>query len=440
MSVQAGNKAQSRTRRVFSRIGLVGLPFQVYVMLVVGLVFSFGRSLAFPYLAMYMSGKSAGGGLEIDPSLVGFILMMGGFAYILALLVTGNLCDRFGRRKLMLLFVIPQIFLTLGYAFARVFSEFLALYVATSVLSAFYDPAQSAMIADLVQPNRREEVYGLSYMISNIPVVISPPIGGLLATANGYPILFLYATVFMAAGAAIVLFLIHESYSGGAQTSVSVGQLASVFRDRVFILFCFLGAMTNLVYSQLYGLLSIYTSYVGLPPYAFGILFSVNGAMVVALQIPIRKGAVRIGSAKTFIIAQLLFAAGFMYFTFSREFYQFLTGAIILTLGEITFMPASSGFTANQSPVDMRGRYQAMSGLFLGVGGSVGTLIGFRLYDVLVSKELIWAVLGTIGFATLPGYAYLLKIQNKTGMKEGKVVDSVSRDEKQRTQLVRIRT
>jgi hypothetical protein len=81
-----------------------------------------------------------------------------------------------------------------------------------------------------------------------------------------------------------------------------------------------------------------------------------------------------------------------------------------------------------------------MSGLFLGVGGSVGTLIGFRLYDVLVSKELIWAVLGTIGFATLPGYAYLLKIQNKTGMKEGKVVDSVSRDEKQRTQLVRIRT
>jgi MFS family permease len=198
--------------------------------------------------------------------------------------------------------------------------------------------------------------------------------------------------------------------------------------------------MTNLVYSQLYGLLSVYTSYVGLPPYAFGILFSVNGAMVVALQIPIRKGAVRIGSAKTFIIAQLLFAAGFMYFTFSREFYQFLTGAIILTLGEITFMPASSGFTANQSPVDMRGRYQAMSGLFLGVGGSVGTLIGFRLYDVLVSKELIWAVLGTIGFATLPGYAYLLKIQNKTGMKEGKVVDSVSRDEKQRTQLVRIRT
>ena len=409
-------------------------------MLVVGLVFSFGRSLAFPYLAMYMSGRSAGGGLEIDPSLVGFMLMIGGFAYIFALLVTGNLCDRFGRRKLMLLYVIPQIFLTAGYAFAHVFSEFLALYVVSSVLGAFYDPAHSAMIADLVQPDRREEVYGLSYMITNIPVVISPPIGGLLATASGYPILFLYATVFMAAGAVVVFFLIRESYSGGKQSHVSMGQLASVFKDRLFILFCFLGALTNLVYSQLYGLLSVYTDHIGLPPYAFGILFAVNGAMVVALQIPIRKGAVKIGSAKTFIIAQLLFAAGFMYFTFSREFFQFLTGVIVLTLGEITFMPASSGFTANLSPFDMRGRYQAMSGLFLGVGGSVGTLIGFRLYDILASKELIWTVLGTIGFATLPGYAYLLKIQNKRERMKAKAVDSGSQEKKQRTQLVRIRT
>jgi len=414
MSIQGSNKAQRRTHSVSSRIGLAGLPSQVYIMLVVGLLFSFGRSLAFPYLAMYMSGKSAGGGLEIDPSLVGFMLMIGGFAYIFSLLVTGNLCDRFGRRKLMLLFVIPQIFLTAGYAYTRVFSEFLVLYVVSSVLGACYDPAHSAMIADLVQSDRREEVYGLSYMISNIPVVISPPIGGLLASASGFPILFLCATVFMTAGAVLVFFLIRESYSGREQSHVSLGQLALVFRDRLFILFCFLGAMTNLVYSQLYGLLSVYTDHVGLPPYAFGILFSVNGAMVVALEVPIRKSAVRIGSAKTFIVAQLLFAAGFMYFTFSREFFQFLTGVIVLTLGEITFMPASSGFTANLSPVDMRGRYQAMSGLFLGVGGSVGTLIGFRLYDVLPSKEFIWTVLGAIGFATLPGYVYLLKSQGKT--------------------------
>lgn len=404
----------TRMYDVASRLGLANLPFQIYVMLVLSLLFSFGRSLAFPYLAMYLTGKSASGGLEMGPSLVGFMLMVGGFASIFALLVSGSLCDRFGRRKMMLLFVVPQIVLTAGYAYATLFTEFLVLYIVMSVIGAFYDPAYSAMVADLVQPDRREEVYGLSYMIMNIGVVFAPPIGGVIASASGYPILFMFAAVFMAVCAVIVFVLIRESYSQREGSSVTLAQLGGVFRDRLFILFCCVGALTSVVYSQLYGLLSVYTEFVGLPPYAFGILFSVNGAMVVALQIPIRKAAMRIGSTRAFVVAQLLFAVGFTYFLVSRDFFQFLIGVVVLTLGEITFMPASSGFIANLSPVDMRGRYMALSGLFYGIGGSVGAMIGFRLYGVLPNKEFIWAVLGAVGFATLPGYLYLWKVHRKT--------------------------
>lgn len=406
---------RNRMYGVASRLGLAGLPFQIHVMLVLSLLFSFGRNLAFPYLAMYLTGKSASGGLEIDPSLVGFMLMMGGFAYILPLLVTGSLCDRFGRRKMMLCFVVPQVVLTLGFAYATSFFQFLMLYIVSGVIGAFFDPAYSAMVADLVHPERREEVYGLSYMIANIGTVLAPPIGGVIASASGYSILFMYAALFCAVCAVIVFALIKESSTEKERaTSVTLAQLVGVFRDRLFIIFCFVGALTNVVYSQLYGLLSVYTLYVGLPPYAFGILFSVNGAMVVMLQIPIRKAAMKVGSVKAFIVAQLLYAFGFTYFLLARNFFQFLTGVVVLTLGEITYMPASSGFIANLSPVDMRGRYSALSGLFFSIGGSVGTMIGFRLYDVLPNKEFIWAVLGAIGFATLPGYLYLLKAHRKT--------------------------
>ena len=413
---RVSSRARTRMYNVASRLGLAGLPFQIYVMLVLNLLFSVGRNLAFPYLAMYLTGKSANRGLEIDPSLIGFMLMVGGLAYVFPLLVSGSLCDRFGRRRMILLFVVPQVFLTAGYAYATSFIEFLALYVAGGVLGAFFDPAFSAMVADLVvQPSRREEVYGLSYMIANIGTVFAPPIGGLIASASGYSILFMYAAAFMAICAVIVFVLIKESCPEKERaSSVALAQLGGVFRDRLFGLFCVFGALTNVVYSQLYGLLSVYTEYVGLPPYAFGILFSVNGAMVVTLQIPIRKGAVRIGSAKAFVVAQLLYAVGFTYFLVSRDFSQFLTGVVVLTLGEIIFAPASSAFVANLSPVDMRGRYMALSGLFFGVGGSVGSLVGFRLYDVLLNKELIWGVLGAVGFATLPGYFYLVKAHEKT--------------------------
>lgn len=401
-------------KSVVSRLGLAGLPFQVQVMLVLSLLFSLGRNLAFPYLAMYLTGKSANGGLEIDPSLIGFMFMAGGFAYIFPLLVTGSLCDRFGRKKMMWLFVVSQVFLTAGYAYATSFTEFLVLYIAMGVLGAFFDPAYSAMVADLVPPGRREEVYGLSYMIANIGVVIASPIGGVIAIASGFSILFVYAAVFMAVGAVIALVLIKESYTRGeCQSSVALTQLAGVFKHRLFIGFCLVAALTNVVYSQLYGLLSVYMEYIGLPPYAFGILFSVNGAMVVFLQIPIRKAAVKAGSTKAFIVAQFFYAVGFTYFVLSRDFIQFLTGAVILTVGEIIFVPAISGFVADLSPVDMRGRYSALAGLFFGIGGSAGSLIGFRLYEVLSNKEYIWAVLGAIGFATLPGYVYLWRTQRQ---------------------------
>ncbi|MDH5460457.1 MAG: MFS transporter, partial [Candidatus Bathyarchaeota archaeon] len=160
----------------------------------------------------------------------------------------------------------------------------------------------------------------------------------------------------------------------------------------------------------LYGLLSVYTGYLGFDPSFFGLLLSVNGVMVVTLQIPIRKATMRIGSTRAFIVAQTLYAVGFTYFMLSRDLAQFLIGVVVLTLGEIVFFPASSGFVADLSPADMRGRYMALLGLFYGTGGSVGSLIGFTLYDILPNKGVIWGILGTVGFATLPGYLYLLKV------------------------------
>jgi len=417
MGLPEGNSSfkmaiSQRFLRASSKVGLSGLPFQIYVMLILGFVLSLGRNIAFPYLAMFLTGSSQDGGLNFDESLVGFMIMIGGLTYTFALLVTGSLCDRFGRKRMMMASMIPQTVLTACYAYAHTFIEFLLLYAANGIIGAFYDPAFSSMVADLVQPGRREEVYGLSYMISNIGTVIGPPIGGIIASINGYPILFVYTAFFMAVSAVALALLIKESRPEEVN-NVSLSQFTGTFRDKIFMLFCFMGAMTNLVYTQLYGLLSVYTQYVGLEPYIFGLFFSVNGAMVVTLQIPIRKGTMKLGATKAFIIAQLLYAAGFTYFMLAADFLQFLTGIIVLTLGEIIFFPASSGFVANLAPADMRGRYMAMLGLFFGIGGSAGSQLGFSIFGILGDKRLIWAILGSIGFATLLGYGFLLKITRR---------------------------
>ena len=404
--------------RISSRIGVSGLPRQINIMLVLGFVQSLGRNMAFPYLAMFLTGSFKNGGLQFDPSLVGFMIMIGGLANTFALLVTGSLCDRFGRKRMMLASIVPLAALIAAFAYAHTYTEFLLLYAATAILGSLYDPAYNAMVADLVEPVRREEVYGLSYMIGNIGTMIGPPVGGVLAAVGGYPILFVYAAFFMAATVIPLIFLIKESCPEGIRPP-SLAQFAGILRDRIFILFCVIGALTNLVYSQLYGMLSVYTQYVGFQPFVFGIFFSVNGAMVVGLQIPIRKGTMRLGSTRAFMLAQLLYAAGFMSFMFASGFFEFLAGIVILTLGEIVFVPASSGFVANLAPADMRGRYMAMAGLFFGVGGAAGSFLAFSIFDALGDKRLVWGYLGVIGFMTLIGYAYLFRLNKKKGQRTG---------------------
>ena len=362
---------------------------------------------------MFLTGSRLSGGLQFDPSLIGFMIMIGSLANTFALLVTGNLCDRFGRKRMLIFSMIILAVLTAGFAFVGSYVEFLLLYAATGVIGAFFDPTQMAMVADLVSAEKREEVYGLSYMIGNVGTMIGPPIGGFIASTNGYPVLFVLAAVSAAVAAGGFVLLIEESYTPGAASKVSLAQFAGIFRDRIFIFFCILGALTNLVYSQLYGLLSIYTQYVGFEPYIFGVFFSVNGAMVVALQIPIRKGAVKIGTMKAFVVAQLLYAVGFTYFMFATSFAQFLIGVMLLTLGEIIFVPASSGFVANVSPADMRGRYIAIVGLFFGIGSAAGSQIAFSLFASLTDKKLTWGILGLIGFATLIGYVLLSRMTDK---------------------------
>jgi MFS family permease len=391
------------------KAGFSNLSSQVYVIVFLGFLLSLGGNISYSYLAMFLAGKTQTGGLEFDPSIVGLMLTIGGLARTLTLPLAGHLCDRFGRRKLMLSSLISQIMLTLGFAYAHSYAEFLLLYVALSIMSAFYSPAYSAMVADLVEPEKREQVYGLSYMIGNVGWMVGYPIGGLIASVSGFSPLFLYCAAFTAAATGGFALLVKESKPSIYVESSHIAR-ASIFKDRTFLLFCLMFFLTNFVYVQFYNLLSVYTEHIGFEPYVFGTLSSIAGAMVVTLQIPIRQGTVRIGPTKAFIVAQTLFALGFVFFMFASNFAQFVVAIAVLTLGEIMFYPATSAFAVNLAPVEMRGKYIAVSSLFSGIGGSMASVVLFSLYGMLADKSMVWGICGLLGFAFLPGYWLLFKV------------------------------
>jgi MFS family permease len=123
--------------RASSRLGLTGLPFQIRILLGFAFVFSLGRNIAFPYLAMFMTASRGNEGLQFDPSLIGFMIMIGNLANTFALLASGNLCDRLGRKRMLIFSMTSAAILTACFAFVTNYFEFLLLYAATGVIGAF---------------------------------------------------------------------------------------------------------------------------------------------------------------------------------------------------------------------------------------------------------------------------------------------------------------
>ena len=58
------------------------------------------------------------------------------------------------------------------------------MIVATGALSSLGDAADTAMVADLVAPDDREQAYAALRVAANMGVVLGPPIGGLLLAVS----------------------------------------------------------------------------------------------------------------------------------------------------------------------------------------------------------------------------------------------------------------
>ena len=101
---------------------------------------------------------------------------------VAANLIGGYCADRFGRKRMTLFASIGEGSALLLFAFANspwMESPVLSFisFSALSLFMGFYMPASQAMVADLVPPKYRNEVFAVFYTAINISVVVGPLIG-----------------------------------------------------------------------------------------------------------------------------------------------------------------------------------------------------------------------------------------------------------------------
>ena len=369
-----------------------------------------GGALLFPFFTLYVTAKFA-----VGMTTVGLLFALFSLASVVGSTVGGALTDRLGRKKMLIfgLLASASTVLVMGLA------DTIALFAVGAVLAGLFantgQPAQQAMVADLLPKHQRTEGYGIQRVIQNLAVIFGPVIGGFMA-AISYLLLFVTDAIASTITATIVFFKLPETKPEATEDEGERESMTQTFRgysvplkDLPFQAFLLASALATIVYMQMHTTLAVYLrdSY-DVPPQGYAALLSMNALMVVLLQFPTTRRIKRFSPMLMMAAGTLLYAIGFGLFGVASGYVMFIIAMLIITTGEMLVVPVSQALVASMSPEAMRGRYMAMYDFSWVIPMAVGPLLAGLIMDN-ADPRWVWYASLLVGLLSTGIYLLLLK-------------------------------
>ncbi|MDE2293545.1 MAG: MFS transporter [Elusimicrobia bacterium] len=378
-----------------------------------------GLALSMPYMALYLNTERG-----LGMGMVGLLLACTMGATAVGHALGGRLSDRLGRRPVMLAALV------LRAGFVWLLSDAVAggwripfvaaVHMAGAFAGNFYFPSAQAWIAERWGRHERVEAYGWLRVAANLGWAVGPAVGGLFMLSS-YVVMFRATSLICLAAAAYLAWALAPEpparpqgdcpdCAAAAPPANGVASWLGVVLasprgplDRRFVRLCLWTVALGTVMSQLVDTLSVHAvRYAGLSPSRVGLLFSVNGIMVVALQAPVSRfmRGRRISSALW--AGALLYAAGYAAVGAAKGFAGLAGSIAVVTLGEIVVSPGIATLSANLAAPEELGRYTGLSGFSRNVGSALAPLLGGLALEHLSPR---WPSAPWLGVAALAAAA-----------------------------------
>jgi MFS family permease len=356
MRVSGTSGAVGRIRSAFQG-AFGGLPGAFWWIWLGTLVNRLG-SFVLPLLAFYLTGP-----MHHSAAFAGLVAALYGVGASVSGVVGGVLADRVGRKPTLVgsLAANAVAIVALGYARSPLWLCLGALTV--GLVTNAFRPAMSAMIADIVPPEQRVRAYGLNYWAINIGfAVASLSIG--LVVAFGYRALF-YADAASTLLCVVLLAIFVRDTTPQPAPEVSEQRrqsegLATVLRDRVFIIFLAVFFLQLLVYQQCNAAQPMAMAKDGLTAAQVGYVSAINGVLIVALQLPLVRWLERFPVAQVIAVSGVVVGVGMAVPILGGSVGIFALSITVWTIGEIGNTPVSSAVVAQLAPAHLRGRYHGV--------------------------------------------------------------------------------
>ncbi|NIN71958.1 MAG: MFS transporter [Gemmatimonadetes bacterium] len=355
------------------------LPRAAWLLFAGTFISKFG-SFVLVFLAVYLTREGYGA------AQAGVALSAYGIGAVVSQPAGGYLADRLGRRNTIALSMFASAVAMLSLSQAQGLAAIVTFAGLAGLAAELYRPAAGALLADLTPAGQRVPAFAMNRLAVNAGFAAGPAVGGFLAERSFF-LLFLGDAITSAAfGIVALLALPQGERSRGGEGEK--GWLRAMVRDRGYLLFLLATVAGALVLVQAFTTFAVQVS-ARFSSAAYGSLISLNGLLIVFLELPIASITQRLPPRPVMAVGLLLLGLGFGLTGLAVTIPLLALAVVVWTLGEISFMPVAGAYVADVAPVQLRGRYQGAWGSSFGVAFVLGPAIGTVVYSA--GPPLLWS-------------------------------------------------
>ena len=382
-----------------------GLRKELYILFIGRIMTNMG-AMIWPMFTLILNQK-----LGMNATDIAACVILFGFVNLPVSLLGGKLADKLNKKNIIVFCDLVSIASFIYCAIVPVTITSIAIFALASLFQTIEWPSYDALVADFSTSKDRERAYSLSYLGTNLGLVLSPTIAGILFN-NHLNLAFLINGISIALSTALIFFRIKDvhretddSEASGyeAELDSKVSAFSLIGRNRVILLFIIASALANGVYAMYNYLmpLDLGQTYAEQGSVLFGSMASVNCIVVVTCTALITRVFRRIRECGKMLIGEGLIVLGYLLLLlFIRQPWMCFVAIAIFTFGEIFNTLSSSPFLTRRIPASHRGRILSVMNVFCGIISSGIQLLIGSLYDRSGSK-IAWATIIGIGLAEM---------------------------------------
>lgn len=381
------------------------------------LISAIGYSSIFPFLPLYVESLGSQAGFDVE-FLAGMVFSSQAFTMMIAAPIWGILADRHGRKPMVMRALLGGSLVILLMAFARSGEELVLLRALQGVVTGTIG-AVNALVAAAAPKGRVGYAMGLLQVGLGGGVAVGPLIGGSLADAFGYPVVFFVtAALQFTAGLMVTLWVDEEFVPPGQFDEPTLGFVSEwrrlikapgVLTTYATRFTSQLGRMMIVPIAPLF-IVSLMPESARVNTFT-GLVIGTTALMTTLSGLLLGRFGDRVGHRKIVVVSALL--AGVFYFPQSmvNAGWQLLVlqGLVGGALGGI--LPALSallsGYTLDGQEGAAFGLDNAVNAGSRAVAPLVGAVVAlaFGIRASFVAAGVLFLIAGAIGFWTLPDIA-----------------------------------